>query len=141
MFENHRKSLIQHCERSELRLQFELTKAYQKCPKWSNLASFWKTWSLRPTQLKEFLNETFCVIFKPFYMRILCFSVFLSFSYLAKFVKIFAGSPVSNNNNGLGGDCSIAAAAAHAAASSPYSSYYNTNWHGSDYKTTSLLWK
>ena len=26
MFENHRKSLIQHCERSELRLHFEGTK-------------------------------------------------------------------------------------------------------------------
>ena len=26
MFENHRKSLIQHCERSELRLHFEWTK-------------------------------------------------------------------------------------------------------------------
>jgi len=26
VFENHRKSLIQHCERSELRLQFEWTK-------------------------------------------------------------------------------------------------------------------
>ena len=25
MFENHRKSLIQHCERSELRLHFEWT--------------------------------------------------------------------------------------------------------------------
>ena len=35
MFENHRKSLIQHCERSELRLYFEWTK-------WSILASFWK---------------------------------------------------------------------------------------------------
>ena len=29
VFENHRKSLIQHCERSELRLHFEWT----KCPK------------------------------------------------------------------------------------------------------------
>ena len=26
MFENHRKSIIQHCERSELRLHFEWTK-------------------------------------------------------------------------------------------------------------------
>ena len=26
VFENHRKSLIQHCERSELRLHFEWTK-------------------------------------------------------------------------------------------------------------------
>ena len=35
VFENHRKSLIQHCERSELPLHFEWTK-------WSILASFWK---------------------------------------------------------------------------------------------------
>ena len=40
LFENHRKSLIQHCERSELRLRFEWTKAYLKCQKWSILASF-----------------------------------------------------------------------------------------------------
>ena len=36
MFENHRKSLIQHCERSELRLHFEWTKVnkkFQKCSK------------------------------------------------------------------------------------------------------------
>ena len=30
MFENHRKSLIQHCERSELRLHFEWTKVKLK---------------------------------------------------------------------------------------------------------------
>ena len=40
MLENHRKSLIQHCERSELRLHFEWTKVNQKCQKWLNLASF-----------------------------------------------------------------------------------------------------
>ena len=28
VFENHRKSLIQHCERSELRLYFEWPKGY-----------------------------------------------------------------------------------------------------------------
>ena len=28
VFENHRKSLIQHCERSELRLHFEWTKVH-----------------------------------------------------------------------------------------------------------------
>ena len=42
VFENHRKSLIQHCERSELRLHFEWTKVNQKCQKWSILASFWR---------------------------------------------------------------------------------------------------
>ena len=33
VFENHRKSLILHCERSELRLQFEWTKVHWKCQK------------------------------------------------------------------------------------------------------------
>ena len=40
MFENHRKSRIQHCERSELRLHFKWTKVNKKCQKWSILASF-----------------------------------------------------------------------------------------------------
>ena len=40
VFENHRKSLIQHCERSELSLHFEWTKINEKCQKWSILASF-----------------------------------------------------------------------------------------------------
>ena len=37
LFENHRKSLIQHCERSELRLHFEWTKVNKNaknCPFW-----------------------------------------------------------------------------------------------------------
>ena len=38
-FENHRKSLIQHCERSELRLHFEWTKVHQKCQKLELLKS------------------------------------------------------------------------------------------------------
>ena len=42
VFENHRKSLIQHCEWSELRLHFEWTKVNQKCLKWFILANFWK---------------------------------------------------------------------------------------------------
>ena len=33
VFENQRKSLIQRCERSELRLYFEWTKVHQKCQK------------------------------------------------------------------------------------------------------------
>ena len=41
MYENHRKSHIQHCERSELRLHFEWT-LKKKMPKMLNLASFWK---------------------------------------------------------------------------------------------------
>ena len=34
VFENHRKSSIQHCERSELRLHFEWTKVDSKCSFW-----------------------------------------------------------------------------------------------------------
>ena len=34
VFENHRKSLIQHDERSELRLHFELTKNAKNVPFW-----------------------------------------------------------------------------------------------------------
>ena len=34
VFENQIKSLIQHCERSELRLLFVWTKVYQKCLIW-----------------------------------------------------------------------------------------------------------
>ena len=34
MFENHRKSLTQTCERSELRLHIEWTKLHQKWQKW-----------------------------------------------------------------------------------------------------------
>ena len=41
MFENHRKSLIQDCERSELRLHYERTKI-DKNAKMVNLARFWK---------------------------------------------------------------------------------------------------
>ena len=38
LFENHRKSLIQHCERSELRLHFEWTKAHKNAQK----GQFWR---------------------------------------------------------------------------------------------------
>ena len=41
VFENHRKSRIQHCEQSELRLHFKKwTKVHYKGQKWSLLASF-----------------------------------------------------------------------------------------------------
>ena len=43
VFENDKKSLIQHCERSELRLHFEWTKVHRKCPKWFVLAIFLKS--------------------------------------------------------------------------------------------------
>ena len=44
VFENHRKSLIQHYERSELRLQFDWTKVHKKCQK---SGEFLKTLSLQ----------------------------------------------------------------------------------------------
>ena len=83
MFENHRKSLIQHCERSELRLHFEWTKVHYKCQKWSILASFWKPEACGQTVLADRSiligqknwwkmpklknsNATFWVIFKQF---------------------------------------------------------------------------
>ena len=31
VFENHKKSRIQHCERSELRLHFKVDKVHKKC--------------------------------------------------------------------------------------------------------------
>ena len=43
VFENHRKSLIQHCERSELRLHFEWIKVYLKMPKMVHFGGFLKT--------------------------------------------------------------------------------------------------
>ena len=42
MDENHRKSPILHCERSERGLHFEWTKVHQKYQKWSNLVIFLK---------------------------------------------------------------------------------------------------
>ena len=44
VFENHRKSIIQHCERSELRLHFEWTKVNQKFQKIVNLSNFQTLW-------------------------------------------------------------------------------------------------
>ena len=61
VFENHRKSLIQHCERSELRLHFECTKVNQK---WSILANFKKNWILQSKLKLQSSNVTFSVIFK-----------------------------------------------------------------------------
>ena len=52
MFENHRKSLIQHWERSELRLHFEWTKVHKKSQNW------WKLENAKNS------NETVLVIFK-----------------------------------------------------------------------------
>ena len=48
--EKYRKSLIQNCERSELRLHFEWTKVHQKCQKWS---IFWKPKAYCKTVLQD----------------------------------------------------------------------------------------
>ena len=53
VIENHRKSIIQNCERSELRLHFEWTKVNWKCQKWSILASFWKAEACGQTALPD----------------------------------------------------------------------------------------
>ena len=53
VFENHRKSLIQHYEQSELRLHFEWTKVNQNCQSWSILASFWKPEACGQTVLPD----------------------------------------------------------------------------------------
>ena len=47
VFENYRKSLIGHCEQSELHLHFECTKVHQKSQKSPILESFWKPESCR----------------------------------------------------------------------------------------------
>ena len=53
VFENNRKSLIQHCEQSELRLHFEWTKVNKKCQKWFILARFWKPEACGQTVLPD----------------------------------------------------------------------------------------
>ena len=45
VFEIHRKCLIQHCERSELRLLFWLDKSSSKMPKVVNFGEFLNAWS------------------------------------------------------------------------------------------------
>ena len=47
VFENYRKSLIQYCERSELRLHFWVDKSWLKIPKMVHFGEFLKIWSLR----------------------------------------------------------------------------------------------
>ena len=53
VFENHRKSRIQHCERSELRLHFEWTKVNQKCQKMVHFGEFLKKLKLAVKQFYQ----------------------------------------------------------------------------------------
>ena len=55
MFENHRKSLIQHCERSELRLHNKWTKVIQNA-KTGQFDEILKTWSLRLDSVTRQVN-------------------------------------------------------------------------------------
>ena len=57
VFENHIKSLIQHCERSELRLHFEWTKVNLKMPKIVHFGEFLKTWSLRSNSVTRHVKS------------------------------------------------------------------------------------
>ena len=56
VFKNPRKSLIQHCERSELHLHFVLNKTSLKMPKSSHLASFSKP----HFEVKQSIQEVNC---------------------------------------------------------------------------------
>ena len=60
VFENHRKSCIQHCERSELRLHFKVDKSSLTLQKYSILASFWTLAFSTQTFLAFLMN--FCPI-------------------------------------------------------------------------------
>ena len=55
MFENHRKSLIQHCEQTAKRATFTfwVDKSSLKMPKIINLASFWKPEACGQTVLPD----------------------------------------------------------------------------------------
>ena len=78
VFKNHRKSLIQHGEQSELHLHFEWTKVHKKCQKMVHFGEFLKSWSLRSNSVTRHVsfnrtkigekcqnsNATFWVIFK-----------------------------------------------------------------------------
>ena len=105
MFENHRKSLIQHCERSELRLHFEWTKVHYKCQKIVNLSSFWKTEACSKTVLPDrsiligqklvknakFKNSkaTFWVVFKHCVLPYLL-SIFRKFTHFPRTCSLFS---------------------------------------------------
>ena len=53
VFEKSQKSLIQHCERSELRLHFEWPKVHQKCQNLAILATYWKPEACDQTALPD----------------------------------------------------------------------------------------
>ena len=94
MFENHRKSLIQHCERSELHLHF-----HQKCPKWSiwqfrsnSVTRQDKNWWKVPKKIsKLFIFAIFIAISFKFFFRIFSdfFSFFLCFFFCHNFSTKF----------------------------------------------------
>ena len=56
VFENHRKSLFQYCEWSELRLHFEWRKDHLKNAKNAQFREFLKTWRLRSNSATRQVN-------------------------------------------------------------------------------------
>ena len=58
VFENPRKSLIQLCERSELRLHFEWTKVHKKC---QNSSQFWRVFE-NARHFEGFSNTVFLTV-------------------------------------------------------------------------------
>ena len=63
VFENHRKSRIQHCEQGELLLHFALTKVHQKCQK----SSIWRAFDkLLSTQNVNVARNVECDFFCDF---------------------------------------------------------------------------
>ena len=92
--ENYRKSLIQHCERSELRLHFEWTKVNSKCQKWSILANFWKPEACGQTVLpdRSVLIGQKLVENTKIQMRLNMFSRFWHFLSIDRFARIITRS-------------------------------------------------
>ena len=96
MFENHRKSLIQHWERCELHLHFEWTNIHEKCQK---LMSYWKTEFLCQTLLpdRSFYNWTniceyaiFWMIFKHCELATYHFIPLLSCQFFPQLIHIYS---------------------------------------------------
>ena len=66
VFENHIKSRIQHCERSELHLHFELTKIHQKLAKLTIFGIFNEFLSTPNVTVARFARNVECDFFCDF---------------------------------------------------------------------------
>ena len=97
VFENPEKSLIQHCERSELRLYFEWTKVILKCQKRSILAIFWKPEACGKTVLPDrsiLIGEK--LLEKAKIEKLKC-DIFADFQALWAYVYILSGQKLMKN--------------------------------------------